>query len=342
MHKASIDYTRMTKLERCALVEKVFVIYPRLKSLMHKMEHCLEYSKIAAEPECMFIGGPAGAGKTTLQEHFLRKFPRTYNEDGAAIPVLCARVPNRATDKTLATELLTKSGDPEAEKGSAYNQTARLRKFIHECKVLLLILDEFQHFVDKDSKKVLKTVSDWLKNLIDQSQTPVILIGMPYADIILDASGNEQLQRRFAVRERLDPFEWDTEEKQSEFRAFLKAVDDQLPLMQRSHLSDPLMAFRFYCATNGVVGKVMKIVRRAAELALDHSTELLTLTVLAEAYDDRLRADHPGRTNPFRANKKDLKVIPLDSSMPEYLVKSSRLKSTSKTETASAVLKKSN
>jgi Cdc6-like AAA superfamily ATPase len=276
---------------------------------MDKMEHCLHYSKIAAEPECMFIGGPAGAGKTTLQDYFLQKYPRTFNAEGATVPVLCARVPNKATDKNLVTELLAKLEDPEAIRGSSYNQTTRLRKFIKDCEVWLVILDEFQHFVDKDSKRVLKTVSDWLKNLIDQTKKPMILIGMPYADQILDAVGNEQLQRRFAVRERLDPFGWLTDEQQKEFRAFLKAVDNQLPLMESSHLSDPTMAFRFYCATNGVVGKVMKIVRRATELALERDEERITLDLLAEAYDDRLRADHPDRVNPFREDKTNLKIV---------------------------------
>lgn len=310
MTRTSVNYTRMTKLERCALAEKIFIIYPRLERLMDKMEHCLHYSKIAAEPECMFIGGPAGAGKTTLQNHFLQKYPRAFNNEGAVVPVLCARVPNKATDKNLVTELLARLGDPEASRGSSYNQTARLRMFMKDCEVLLVLLDESQHFVDKDSKKVLKTVSDWLKNLIDETEKPMILIGMPYADQILDATGNEQLQRRFAVRERLDPFGWVTDEQQKDFRAFLKAVDNQLPLMEASHLSDPITAFRFYCATNGVIGKVMKIVRRATELALEQTEERLTMDLLAEAYDDRLRANYPDRVNPFREDKTKLKMVP--------------------------------
>jgi Cdc6-like AAA superfamily ATPase len=307
---------------------------------MDKMEHCLHYSQIAAEPECMFIGGPTGAGKTTLQDYFRKKYPRTFNEEGAIIPVLCARVPNKATDKNLVTELLTKLGDVEATRGSSYNQTVRLRMFIRDCGVRLVILDEFQHFVDKDSKRVLKTVSDWLKNLIDQTEKPMILIGMPYADQILDAVGNEQLQRRFAVREQLDPFRWVTNEEQKEFRAFLKAVDDQLPLTESSHLSDPNIAFRFYCATNGVIAKVMKIVRRATELALVQLTESLTLDVLAEAYDDRLSANQPDINNPFRCDKDKLKITSLTDPQQNFRSTKWRLDSKAKKESASGVLKK--
>jgi hypothetical protein len=334
------DYSRMPKLERCRLAESIFVEYPRFTGMVDQVAHCHEYSEVAAEPECMFIGGPPGAGKTTLQNHYLRRFPRAVRDQVIHVPVLCGRVPNRATDKTLVTELLLRLGDPVAEAGSSHNQTTRLRRFIEACGVKLIILDEFQHFLDKDSSKVLKTVSDWLKNLIDEAGVPIVLIGMPYAVHILDAPGNEQLQRRFAVRATLDPFGWGTTDERTEFRAFLKTVDDQLPLHEPSRLSDPLTAFRFYCATNGRVGKVMKVVRRATELALDQGLEHLPLDVLADAYDDRLRSDYPDRDNPFRQEKERLKIIPF--SEPELSFASMRASSRVKVrdETASYVLRK--
>lgn len=340
MSEKPMDYSKMSEHERCKLAENIFVEYPRLTALVNKMGHCHQYSKIAAEPECMFIGGLAGAGKTTLIDFYLEKFPRTEKENGVNVPVLGARVPNRATDKTLVTALLTKIGDPAAERGSSYNQTLRFQRFVGACEVELIILDEFQHFVDKDSAKILKNVSDWLKNLIDETRVPIILIGMPYADQILDAPGNEQLQRRFAVRESLDSFGWESKEEKAEFRIFLKIVDAQLPLMKRSHLSDPLMAFRFYCATNGRVGKVMKIVRRATELALNQGIETLTLELLAEAYEERLRPDDPERINPFSSDKHELRVIPFNESLPDFRHTNGRSQAKVKVETANNVLRK--
>jgi hypothetical protein len=312
MNNKRRDYSVMSKEERCGLAEFIFVEHPRFKFIVEKVKHAHQYSRIAAEPECVFIGGPPGAGKTTLQEHYNLKFPAVDRGERVEVPVLCGRVPSKATDKNLAMTLLQRLGDPAAERGSAFKQTTRLRKFVKACGVQLIILDEFQHFVDKDSWKVLKNVSDWLKNFIDETRVPIVLVGMPYAVEILDALGNEQLQRRFAVRATLEPFGWDDAEERKEFRTFLKAVDDQLPLNESSHLSDPLTAFRFFCATNGRVGKVMKVLRRAVELALDHSLEQLTLEVLAHAYDDRLRADHPDRANPFRMEKSWLKAVPFD------------------------------
>jgi hypothetical protein len=313
--------------------------------LLEKIKHCHEYSKIAAEPECMFISGYAGTGKTTLYAHYEKQHPRTRTKNGVNIPVLSAAVPQRATEKTLVSELLCRAGDPAAERGSAYNQTSRLKMFINDCGVEIVFLDEFQHFVDRDSEKVLKNVSDWLKNLINASRRPIILTAQPYAEQVLDAPGNEQLQRRFLLRETLEPFGWTDEDepdpkknndKTEEFRAFLAAVDEQLPFNKRSNLADPTMAFRFYCGTNGRISKVMAIVRKATELALDRSLEVLDLNALAEAYEERLGKTQTDRPNPFCYDYTKLKIIPFKEDIPQFL----KEKAMKKEERASEVLKK--
>jgi type II secretory pathway predicted ATPase ExeA len=310
------DWSKVEPLERCRLVESIFIEHERFKRLLELIRHCHEYSKISAEPECMFIGGWAGTGKTTLQKFFAQRHPCVELEERTLVPVLRARVPQRASDKTLVTTLLRNIGDPAAEKGTSFNQTTRLRLMMRECGTEILFLDEFQHFIDKDSEKVLKNISDWLKNLIDETRTPIVMCGMPYADEILDAPGNEQLKRRFSVRARLEPFFWSTKEEQGEFRGFLKSVDVKLPFPKRSQLAGFNMAYRFFCATNGRVGKVMKIVRRAAELAIYGSLECLDLGVLARAYEDRMREDYPDRMNPFATEEKGLKEVPFEEYVP--------------------------
>jgi TniB protein len=341
MSKTREDYSKMSDDKRCTMVERIFVKYPRLDEIRDKIKHCHEYSKISAEPECMFIGGFSGTGKTTLQDYYAEAYPRTVYEEGTIVPVLAGRVPERANNKTLVTELLISMGDPAAESGTAYNQTTRFRKFLKECGTELIFLDEFQHFVDKDSVKVLKNVSDWLKNLIDQTRLPIIMCGMPYAASVLDAPGNEQLQRRFSVRASLDPFGWNTNEEKKEFRAFLKALDDQLPFPQPSRLAEKIMAFRIYCATNGRVGKIMKVVRRATELAIKQSLEKLDLDVFEKAYEDRLRDVHPDRNNPFSEDLNKLKPIPFKEYVPNFGVTKRGAKSEGDDdEKASDVLKK--
>ncbi|HJQ24665.1 MAG TPA: TniB family NTP-binding protein [Blastocatellia bacterium] len=291
------DYSKMRPEQRIRLVEQIYISYPRLDAVLKRISYCHRYSKYAAEPECFFIKGPSGAGKTTIMRSYKSKYPTGITENGRLMPVLAAGTPTPATVKSLATALLDSLGDPAADKGSTANQTLRLYRYIKNCGVELIMLDEFQHFIDQDSQRILLNVSDWLKNLINETNLPMILIGLPYSDQVLDA--NVQLKRRFSSRQSLDPFSYKTDEQWEDFRRFLKAVDTMLPFNDRSHLADQSMAYRFYHASGGIVAYVMKIVRGAAKIAINQSIETLTLEVLAQAYEDALAGDNLEKKNPF-------------------------------------------
>jgi hypothetical protein len=57
--------------------------------------------------------------------------------------------------------------------------------------------------------------------------------------------------------------------------------NEKLPFSRRSGLADPEMGWRIFCATEGITGYVMKLVRRAAEISIDEKRECLDLEVLS-------------------------------------------------------------
>ena len=191
------------------------------------------------------------------------------------MPVVTAAIPVPATAKSLATRLLVALGDPLAERGTTVQQTLRVVRMLKECRVELLILDEFQHFIDRDSNHILLTVANWLKDLINESQVPLVLTGMPYSEVILQA--NAQLERRFQQRLQLVPFGWNTLAQQTELRTLLRHLDEVLPFAEVAHLSDTATAQRIYCAAAGVTGALIKLIRRAAVLAVLREVPRVTL-----------------------------------------------------------------
>lgn len=309
--KPEIDYSKVPYPIKLRLLGHIFIEHPRLKKLLRQVEHCHEYSKIDEDldPEGMLITGLAGVGKSKFIERYAEKFPRRDEQSRTIVPVLVVTIPQSANVKSLVGELLESLGDPFPDNGSAASQTRRLRKLIKECGVELLIADEFQHFIDKDSDKVLHDVSDWLKVLMDKTRRPIILIGMPNSAKILEA--NEQLKRRFTLRESLEPFGWKTDKQQDRFRELLSHIDDKLPFNERSNLADPVMAYRIYYATKGVIGYVMKLIRGAAIKGLRQSATKLDIDSLAYAYDKNFRKVFPRRVNPFKvASPSTLEIEP--------------------------------
>lgn len=295
----SVRFGKLSVAERLELVERVFIRYPRLKTLHKKIDFCRTYSKIAAEPECILITGTQGAGKTTLLEWYAGDFAIRELPEKLVVPILTVLVLSPATVKGLATEMLKAIGDPAADRGTVSSITLRLRKFLVGCEVELIILDEFQHFDDRNSRGVLKTVSDWLKNLLNQTKVPIVLVGMPGCESVLDAKGNEQLKRRFSNRERIEPFSWQGPKEIQEFRQLLKKIDDELPLLTDSHLADFATAFLIHRATDGVINYVMKLLRRASRMAIERGLERIDQLLLADAYEEVPANEFTQRPNPF-------------------------------------------
>jgi DNA transposition AAA+ family ATPase len=285
--------------DRMQLIKSLYIHFPRNEAALKAIHACHTHAKRSNESEGILIQGKTGAGKTTLVKLYMKDYPRRYTPEKTIGPVLYTRVPVPATCKSLVSELLTAIGDPAAEKGTQISQTLRLKRFLGACCVELLILDEFQHFQDRDSHKVLRTVSDWLKLLMDDTGVPIVLVGLPYSHTILDAPGNEQLQRRFGGRIELEAFRYNTSKERQDFRRFLKIIDDKLPLAERSDLADSSTALCIFEATNGVIGNVMKLIRHATRFALESNQEKLTMEILGLAYEQRLAANNPGKPNPF-------------------------------------------
>jgi predicted AAA+ superfamily ATPase len=301
----------LTNDERIAMVEKLKINYPRMKEILERVEHCHHFSPKAAEPICMLVTGIQGVGKTTLYETYQKTYPRKELEHKTLVPTLSAVIPVPASVKGLVTELLLQLGDPIAEKGTVVSQTIRLRHLLKECETKCIFLDEFQHIIDRDSTKILQTTADWLKNLLNDTQIPVILIGMPSCQVILDA--NPQLRRRFSLKREIVPFKWVTAGSNiNEMQLLLKVADSMLPLKKPSYLSDPETAYRIYCATAGLMSGIMKLIRGGSRIAIESGEERISLEILAQIYEEELAANYPEMPNPFLENFSQLKPIEIN------------------------------
>lgn len=303
---------KLTAEKRLEVIERIYVRYPRSDQLFERIDYCRVHSKIAKDPDCLLITGEQGAGKTSLAERYEKKFPRrreTRLVDGMTkvitiVPVLFATCPTKATEKSLVETFLTALGDTEANKGNLTTQTLRLCAYIEACETEILIVDEFQHFQDRDRNRILKDVANYLKEIIIRTNRPMILTGMPYSVGILD--DNPQLNRRFK-RASLDPLKWEptpqTEavQAESEFKVFLSYLDDALASVfgKRSDLGDETTALAFYTATAGNIDRLMRLIHFATARALNYELKELDSDVLAEAYEEELRDENPQKENPF-------------------------------------------
>lgn len=258
---------------------------------------------MAGEPQCMVLEGMTGAGKTTLVQAYVEAFSRYDTASGTRIPIFYMETPSPVTVKGMAARMLEVMGDPAAHKGPLWSMNARLIRFIEACTVQLVILDDFHHLIDKDTDRVLETVSDWLKVLIKETNVPFLVVGIEGGvERILRA--NRQLSRLFAARETLEPFGWNPSDEatMAEFAAFVKYVEKGMGMPLSDEVPRTELLHRLHYATDGVVGNVMNLMRCAALLAQKQGTEQLTLSILGRAFDKRLRKHMAGKINSLTAD----------------------------------------
>jgi hypothetical protein len=295
----------LSPAERCAIIERIIITHPAFTALQAELDRCHLYAQniSTSNPPCLAILGETGAGKTTLLDDWLtrQKYQRSETSSGSLQPYLYVSVPAKASIKGTAAAFLSTLGDPNSARGTQWNMVNRLYALIKSCQVRMIFVDEFQHLLNRDTQRVLNEVADFLKDLINQTRVPMILVGQPgEAEPILQT--NPQLSRRVGSPRYLKSFPWERSEPctLSEFCTLMESIDQELPL-DPSGLGDPNVAFRFHYATDGYLGWIMQLVRYAAYRAIKTGCPTLTRPLLQQGYDACLAGTVVGlgKTNPF-------------------------------------------
>lgn len=277
--------------------------YPRFTDLHKTIRRCQRLSKKSKEPQCLSLEGRPGAGKTTLVKAYADSFPRVETEEGTDIPIFYVQTPSPVTVKGMAEEMLEQLGDPAAHKGNQPALNSRLSKLIVACKVELVVLDDFHHLIDTKTNRILRTVSDWLKVLIKETQVPFLVVGIE-GQVQQILKENQQLSRLFAEQVTLSPFKWDVADpKQTsikEFASFILFAEKMIGITLPVELARVELLYRLHYATEGVVANIMNLLRYAAEIVQEEGCSQMLLTHLSKAYERRLSRHLTNKVNPFK------------------------------------------
>lgn len=299
------------KFESYNAIKKIFISNQQLDDILNDIKDCREESNGETEPECMLVVGDTGSGKTTLIDKYLSENPRTENESGSIIPILFTTLPPNATPVTASEKLLSDLGDPFAFQKSKdpVELAKKIVTLLHQCQVELIIIDEFQHMIDRKQKAILHSAADWLKILILDSKIPVALFGMPYSTVILDT--NSQLNGRFELQHHLEPFRVKNKNDLVKYKTFLALLDESLPFKESSNLASKELMMRIYAFSKGNMRRIRKLINRASKYALEDSALRIEIHYFIKAAPkvSRNACEH---FNPFSISLSELKIVEPD------------------------------
>jgi hypothetical protein len=245
------------------IVERIVIPHTAFVEAERLIEQCFAFAVDKREAEGLAIVGESGTGKTSVLRNFQSKHPPKRGSDGMEVPVLCASVPSAPTVKSLAGVMLAALGATDSERGTENEKSRRLRILMKETGTRMVMIDEFQHFYDRGTQRVMHHVADWLKLLIDDTRSTLVVAGLPSCTAVIDQ--NEQLARRFLGPIQLSRFQWSDAGHRRQFSGILKAFHKEIAKeYDLPELSSEQMAFRLYLATGGLMGylgRVHSIVR---------------------------------------------------------------------------------
>ncbi len=271
-------------------VDQVLVPHRDFQRAKLRIEKHLFVTQSYSEPICVAVVGESRTGKSRLLESISKQYPKQRNAEGAIVPILSIRTPSKPRVKGLVEVMLRELGDPLwYKRGSENEKTERLYTLLGQTKTHALIIDEFQHFYDKVSHKVQHYLSDWLKIFVDRSGLMLIVAGLP--DCMAVINQNQQLRGRFMAPIHMPRFDWNDDDERGEFIACLESFQQALSRYEFPDLTSDEMAFRFYCATGGLIGYLAKILHQACLNAQMDDKLIITLADLAQAYEESVWVD---------------------------------------------------
>ncbi|MAZ86086.1 MAG: hypothetical protein CL693_00370 [Cellvibrionaceae bacterium] len=279
-----------------------FVVTGAVKRIFRLLDSLRAQGCIEENDTNCLITGESGSGKSELVKQYAAKYPRRELSEYTHIPVLYVRLRSPQTAKAFTEQILVAMGDPQGGKGAKTKEKGfdLIRNFCLECGVELIILDEVQTVIQNRSPGVIASISDWFKDLMNDTKVPVVMVGMPWCRSFVEE--NDQLDTRIGYRYYLETFR--VSSQFSYFIRFLELFSKNYEFDSDFSLTDTEMAYRLFAYSSGVIRATTGQILRAKILA-SASDKKMGLSFFQEAI--RIRGIKDGN-NVFIMPIKDIRL----------------------------------
>ena len=239
--------------------------------------------------------GDSRAGKTALLSDIDSRYADKVSESGHR-RVLLVSMPAAASNEALAIQIIHEILGPIPIKGTTAQILNQARRTMVRAGVTALMIDEFNHLVEKRSTQRAQTkgnrnAADWLKELFDQAGISIVIAGLTH--VIRMYSDNDQLENRGLKGVHIQPYGWGAREDRKEFQDMVAAA---VALFEEHgwHLDvevDLLTRFT-YLGGGGYIGKARDFLARVDEVG--RNRKRLDRGLLSRVYKEKYGFDAKG------------------------------------------------
>ncbi|WFS02369.1 ATP-binding protein [Rhizobium tumorigenes] len=275
--------SKLPKTERQMLIRYLLVKYPVFNEASAFISH-FHLPVAGGVHDVGNIGGLLGetrAGKSDICQYYASQFPTVVTDDGDQYPVIYFEATSETTSSSFAETLYLRTGArsvPGKMKVPALitNSIARIARL----GVQLVIIDDAQYMFFERTQKEIKNFVSLIKQLADAKAFNILLSGEDRLETLFEHNGVLDGRGGFPAYP-LKPLS-DSHNDFEKFELLLHSVDLRLPFPKLSGLGKASLAKEFYRYSDGVIGRVMNLVRPAANRALDAGSSNILIEHLYE------------------------------------------------------------
>ena len=273
LHPKALPLLELTKEERIDHIRRhPWIGYPRAREALEKLEELIGHPGSHRMPNLMMYG-PTNNGKTMIVQRFLRDHPADDNVSGDAVsfPVLHVQMPFAPDPRRFYIAILEQLFATYRPTDTIARLEALAVGLMRTCGVKIVIIDELHNIVGARVDKQRQFLN-LLRYLGNELCVPIVGVGLK--------SGLRAIQIDEQLANRFEPFPLPLWSDGPDLRRLLTSMEAILPLNERSYLAEDRMAETILAMTDGTIGEITTLVRRAAIRAIETGGETIDRPLL--------------------------------------------------------------
>ena len=246
--------------------------YPRAKKILDKLEDLLNHPKTLRMPNLLIVGD-TNNGKTILVNKFntLHEPRVSENDEKLNRQVILIQAPHKPDERMFYNSLLDALYIPYKYNDRVEKKQNQVIKLFSHLGVKILIIDEIHHIL-AGSAIAQRTFLNMIKYLANELQIVIVAVGIKDAFNVINS--DPQLANRFepAVLPK-----WTMNE---EYKRLLASFEYILPLKDPSDLTNHEIASKILLLSQGTIGEISTVIKKAAIDAIKKKSERITMNIL--------------------------------------------------------------
>lgn len=255
--------------------KKFWINYDDAVKVLEELDLLLKATPEDRMP-CLLTIAESNNGKSDLFDYFRKKHPPVGDDNGNAvsIPLLCVSAPASPDEAEFLSNIITEFGVPFNPAQKPRLLLAQALRLIHEYKVRLLLIDEFNQIGTGTAGKQRHFLHR-LRLFSKAARISIAGAGTP------ESIGLTTLDRQFKTRFPLFPLRrW----KKGEDRtlSLLAAIECRLPFPEWSNLDSISFSNRLIDESEGTIGDLIELTEKMACYAISVGASRLTVEMIKD------------------------------------------------------------